>query len=196
MLGACPRAAARQSGSASPTRWPACAVSSTQLAIACNRCAALGGLGLQQSELAEACAVVAAEHQMVDDRAIERFGGAGEAPSGSAVTVARSGIAAGMIVREDNARGAVVRGIGDDRAEREIGAGFVAGVARQVQAARVIVEVGDPQAFAGGVRIGDAAREEGARGGKTVELQRRFGTLVSHAQAVPDRAQDRQRNRV
>jgi hypothetical protein len=56
---------------------------------------------------------------MIQHRAIERFGGRGKTPRASAIRVARSRIAARMVVRQDDAGAAELGSIGDDRAQRE-----------------------------------------------------------------------------
>jgi hypothetical protein len=78
-------------------------------------------------------------------------------------------------------RGAAVRGgIEDDLADRYVGPGLVALVAGDVKAARMIVDMCDPQAFPARVSFGQAAPKEFAGGGKAVELERKFGTLIAH----------------
>ena len=76
---------------------------------------------------------------------------------------------------------AVKRGIGDDPAQREIGAALVARMAREMEAMRRIVEVGDPQAFARQVGVGHAAGEEGSGGGQAVELHQLLDAVVAGA---------------
>ena len=87
---------------------------------------------------------------MVEDRAVERFRGGGQPASRPAIGGARPRIAAWMVVGEDQAGAAVDRRVGDDRAQRELGAAGIALVAGEVEAARLIVDMRDPQAFAGG----------------------------------------------
>ena len=144
----------------------------------------------------KAGAILATEHQMVDDRAVERLGGASEAAGGPAVAVAGGRIAARMIVGEDDPGAAVERGVGDDPAEREIGAALVAGMTRDVETVRGIIEMGDPQAFERRIGIGHAAGEEGSGGGEAVELQREFGTLISHGEGVPEAGDGNDLNRI
>ena len=71
---------------------------------------------------------------------------------------------------EDDPGAAVKGGVGDDPAEREIGAALVAGMTRDVETMRSIVQVGDPQAFERRIGIGHATGEEGLGGGQAVEL--------------------------
>ena len=144
----------------------------------------------------KAGAILAAEHQVIDDGAVERLRGAGQAAGGSAVAVAGGRIAAGVIVGEDDPGAAVERGVGDDPAEREIGAALVAGMARDVEAVRGIIEMGDPQAFERRIGIGHAAGEEGPGGRKAVELQREFGTLISHCEGVSEAEDGNDLNRI
>ena len=91
-----------------------------------------------------------------------------------------------MVVGEDDSGAVVKRGGGNNRPEREVGPALVPGMARQVDAIGFVIEVRDPQAFARGVRIRDAAGEEGPGGGKAVELQWKFGTLIAHRVKLED----------
>ena len=151
---------------------------------------------LKEAQLAKAGAVASAEDQMIDDCAVESLGGAGEAAGRALVAVAWSRVAARVIVGEDDPGAAMKGGVGDDRAKREVGPAFVAGMPGQVNAVGVIVEMGDPKAFAGGIRVGDAAREECAGGDQAVQLQRKFGTLVTHTHCLAERERREDRNRV
>ena len=123
----------------------------------------------------------AAEHQMIEDLAVHRLGSAGEAAGGAAVAFARPRIAAGMIVGEKNPDCSVVCGVRDDRPEREIGPELVPHVIGEVKTVQRFVEVSDPQPLDIRVGLGKAAGEEFASGGESVELERVFGTLISHA---------------
>lgn len=125
---------------------------------------------------------------MIEHRAIERLGGRGEAPRSSAVTVARPRIATRMIVSQDDA-GAAMRGrVEDDLADRESRAALVALVAGNVETTGVVVDMGDPEVLAPGISLGEATRKEAARRRETVELQRKFGTLIPHIRRLRDRA--------
>ena len=86
-----------------------------------------------------------------------------------------------MVVGEHKARAPVRRGIGDDLPDRERRAGLIAVVASEMEAVRLIVEVGDPQAFAPRIFFRKAAGEEGPRRFDAIELQREFGTLIPHS---------------
>lgn len=99
-------------------------------------------------------------------------------------------------MREQDRVAAVERGVGDNRAQWEGDPGFVAGMAAEVQAARLIIEVRHPQAFAGGVAVRNAHGKEGARGSDAVEFQRKFGTLTSHCARVIEPAAAGDRNHV
>lgn len=118
---------------------------------------------------------------MVEDRAVERFGRDHQAPGRAAIGVAWARIAAWMIVRQQDA-GAFVKGsIAHDRAKREVGSAFIAGIACEVQALSLLVDVRDPQAFALPVALRETAGEKALGGLVTIELQREFGTLILHA---------------
>ena len=54
-----------------------------------------------------------------------------------------------------------------------------------VKAARLIVEVSDPQCLTGRILLGKAAREELPRRGESIELYGGFGTLIPHMTALP-----------
>lgn len=144
----------------------------------------------------EAGAASAAEHEMIDERAVDRFGRTSKPARGAAVALARGRVPARVVMREHESRAAVKRRILDNRAERKIGPALVPGMASEVNAIGLIVEMGDPEALATGTEIFDAAGKEGARRGKAVELQRNFGTLISHHSGVPEHLGSNDRNRV
>jgi hypothetical protein len=73
---------------------------------------------------------------------------------------------------------------------------LVAFVAADVEAARLVVDMCDPQALTGDIEFGEAAAEELPGGGEPVELQRVFGTLVPHGFALPEAAAPFDLNRV
>jgi len=125
---------------------------------------------LQQAKLSETAAAVSAEYEMIDKRAAERFGGAGEAAGCATVAVAGRRIPARVIVREEDCGAAMQRCVGNDRAKREVGPALVALVPRQMKTARLIVEVGDPQGFERRIALGETAGEESARGGEAIQL--------------------------
>src|SRR5437763_1507648 len=89
-------------------------------------------------------------------------------------------IAARMVVREHDSRAAMLGGGGDDRSQRKGRARFVAGIALDMDASRIVIDMCDPQALARGIAIGHAAGEEFPRCCQAVELQREFGTLIPH----------------
>jgi len=57
-----------------------------------------------------------------------------------------------------------------------------------MQAPRLLVDMGDPKAFPGRIGVGKATFKKGLRLGQPVELQRKFGTLMSHCGSVSDPA--------
>ncbi len=85
-----------------------------------------------------------------------------------------------MVVGEHQAGAAVRGGLADNLPERKFRPGPVAGVARDMEAARPVVEMRDPQAFPARIAVGEATGEIGPRGGEAVELKRKFGTLIAH----------------
>lgn len=133
---------------------------------------------------------------MIEHRAIQCLRGIDQAPGCAAVSGARPRIAAWMIVGQDEAGTAMPCGIDDDLAQGEDSAGFVARMPAEVQAARLVVYVRDPEAFASALGIGDASRKEVTRGRQAVELEREFGTLISHANSLVRHASRHDRNPV
>ena len=89
-----------------------------------------------------------------------------------------------MIMGEHDPGAAVLRGVGDDIAEREAGAGCVALVAGHMKALRPVVDMGHPQAFPRRIRFSQTTRKEGLGRCKPIELQRVFGTLIPHARRL------------
>ena len=118
---------------------------------------------------------------MVEDRHVHRLAHEGQAPRDPFVSRARGRIAAGVIVGENDAAAAVAGGIADDLADREVGAVDLAVVAGQMDAARIIVDMRDPEMLLVRIDLRQAAGEEAAGGVETVQAQRGFGTLMEHA---------------
>ena len=116
--------------------------------------------------------MAASEDEVIEDGAIERFGGGGEAASGAAVGIAGPGVAARVIVCQHDSRAMAFSGIGDDFAKREHRAAFVAPVARDMDAACLIVDVSHPQALHRRITVGKAACKELLGGGEAVKFQR------------------------
>ena len=75
---------------------------------------------------------------------------------------------------------ALAGGVGDDGADRQIGPVGMAVVPRQMDAARVIVDMRDPQMLARRIGLGQAAGEEAVGLLQSFEMQRGFGTLMEH----------------
>ena len=91
-----------------------------------------------------------------------------------------------MIVGKHDAGAPVDGGIADDRPQREIDPAFVAVMVTEVQAVQLVVDMRDPQTLTSGVRFGDAAGKECPGCGEALELERKFGTLISHAPRLKD----------
>ncbi len=117
---------------------------------------------------------------MVDHRAIQRLRGGREPAGRSTVGIARSGVAARVIVGEDDPGAAMHRGIANDLLQRKRRARFVALVARYMEAARLMIDMRYPDALTTRIRIRHAAGEELPCRGKAVEPQGELGTLISH----------------
>jgi hypothetical protein len=124
--------------------------------------------------------MIASEHQMVEDRAVDRFCGGGETPRHATIRIAGARVTARVIMRKDDPGAAVKRSVGDDLPGGKLHARFVALVARQMDAARLIVDMRDPQAFNGRIAIGETPGEEMLGSGKAIKLEREFGTLEPH----------------
>ncbi len=133
---------------------------------------------------------------MIDYAAIERLGGTGEAAGCLFVALAWGDVSARVVVSEQNPRASVLCRIAYDRPKGKFGARFVAVVAREVETVQLLVEMGDPQPLARGVRFREAAGKKSASGGKSIDLQRRFGTLMLHARTLERPALPNDRNRV
>lgn len=132
----------------------------------------------EQAHSPQAGAVAAGKHQMVDDGAIQRFRRHRQTLGRAAVAVAGQGIAAGVIVGEDDPRTVVLESVREDGVNRKRGPGFIAVVTADVEAASLLVDMGNPQAFAGRIAPGEAAFEEASGGSESVEFQCMFGTLI------------------
>jgi len=77
-----------------------------------------------------------------------------------------------MIVGQDDASAAMLRGVGDDVPQRKGRSSLIARMTRQVHATGLLIHMCDPQAFAGGIRIRHAAGEKLACRRQAVELER------------------------
>jgi len=101
-----------------------------------------------------------------------------------------------MVVSEDDSRAVILGGIGNDWLQREVHPRIVTFMTTDVEAARLIVDVRDPQGLAGEIIFGEAAGEKLPCDGKPIELQRKFGTLVPHRLGLTERAVRFDLNRV
>ena len=89
-----------------------------------------------------------------------------------------------MVVSQDDARAVALGCISDDLTQRERGAAFVAVVARYMQATGLLIDMGDPQAFARRIGLGQTTGKEVTSGTEAVQFQREFGTLITHCDDV------------
>ena len=135
---------------------------------------------LKQSHPPQAGAFATGKDEMINDRAIERLGGEGEALGGRAILRAWSCIATRVVMGEHQTGAPMGRRVGDDRVQGERGTRSIAAVAGEVDAPRLIVDVGNPQAFDIGVGVCETTGEEAASSLQPVEFQWVFGTLISH----------------
>ena len=109
---------------------------------------------------------------MVEQCEVDRLGSEGESAGEVAVVGARGRIAARVVMRQDDARAAVHRGIPDHIAEGKGGTANVAIVAGEVDAPRLVVDMGDPQMFFVGASFRKASGEETPGRLEPVQLQR------------------------
>ena len=118
---------------------------------------------------------------MVDNLAAERLGGACEAAGGTQVGFAGPRVPARVVVGKEDCGSAMPRSFNDDGTQWKVDAAGVTGVHRKVQAARLIVEMGDPQALLTGALLLEAPDEELPCRGKAIEGEGNIGTLMTHA---------------
>lgn len=139
---------------------------------------------LEQPQPAHARAGLSGEDQMVEHGKVERLPGPDQPTRGAAVGAAGPGIAARVIVGQDQTGTAEPRCGGDDASDRQIDRFRPAFVAFQVEAPGVIIDMRDPQSLP----IVDAWLETGSKkpagGLMPVEQSRKFGTLNLHAELV------------
>jgi len=135
---------------------------------------------LDIAEGAQAGALAARENEVIDERAAERVGRNCETTGCADVGIARRGIAARVVMGEHDRNAAVKCGIGDDLPDRDCDSVRVPRMPGQVHASAICVEMRDPQALRGRILLGQASDEEIAGGRGSVELQREFGTLITH----------------
>ena len=86
-----------------------------------------------------------------------------------------------MIVCQHDSGAAVFGRVNHDFTQRKDRSAFVPRIASEMEASGVLIDVRNPQAFKGGIGIGETSREEFASGLQALELQREFGTLIPHA---------------
>ena len=55
-----------------------------------------------------------------------------------------------------------------------------------MQASGRLIDMRDPQAFSPRDEVGNAASEKASGGGQAIELQREFGTLITHANTLSE----------
>ena len=123
---------------------------------------------------------------MIEDAAIDGLCRAGEAAGGTHVAFTRCRVAARMVVSEHDAAASVQSDILHDRPQWKIHACVVAVVTAEVQAIEPVVDMRDPQALHPRVGLGYAAGKECPGRGKVLQLERKFGTLISHAARLKD----------
>ena len=69
-------------------------------------------------------------------------------------------------------------------------------MARQMDAARLVVDMRNPQMFLAGIGLGEAIGEESPGRIETIETQRGFGTLMEHSPCIGEGGQHGDVNRI
>ena len=133
---------------------------------------------------------------MVEQLAAERVRGRRKAARRLEIGLARLRVAARVIVSHQDCRAAMLRGVDDDRPQGKIDAARVPLVARQMNAASLVVEVRDPQGLERGIGFCQAGLEELTRAGDAIQDDRDFGTLIPHASKLREAHLPNDRNRV
>ncbi len=117
---------------------------------------------------------------MVEQGEVNRLGGEREAAGNLAVVGAGRCITTGMVMGDNDPDAAVRCGIPDHIAHGQGCAGNVTVMARKVDAAGLVIDMGDPEMLLLRTGFGKAAREKSMGGLKAVKKQRGFGTLMKH----------------
>lgn len=113
--------------------------------------------------------MVATEDEMIDQGTVQRLGCRRKPAGCAAVGIAGRRIAARVVVREDNSRAAMYRRVANDLAQWETRSGTVAIMSRQMEAARLLVDVRHPDGFEARVQTRHATSEKLPRCGKAVQ---------------------------
>ena len=129
-------------------------------------------IGLEQPHGAHRRALPPGDDEVVEHGEVDRFTGQREAAGNLAIKGAGGRIAARVVVGEDHARAAVDRCIGDDLAQRQFSPAIIAVMPREVDAPRLIIDMGDPQMFRGWIGLGEAIGEESPGRFEAVKSQR------------------------
>ena len=81
---------------------------------------------------------------------------------------------------KEDAGASMLGGIDDDFPYRKVRSALVASVAGDMEAARLVVDVRDPEAFEARVVFGEATGEKVPCSREAIEFQGKFGTLIPH----------------
>lgn len=123
---------------------------------------------------------MAGKDQMVEDRKIECLGGAGELAGRATVGVARTSVAAGVVVGQDHPAAAKPRRVGDDIPDGHADGFGLAFIAFDMQAASCVIDMGDPELLTHIHSSIETGREEAPGRVVAIEPGRGFGTLMVH----------------
>lgn len=116
---------------------------------------------------------------MIEHGDVHRLAEQGQPPGHGAVARAWRGVAGRVVMGQDQPGAAMYRRIANDLAQRNLGAGLMPVMARKMDAARLIVDMSDPQMLAVPVTLGQKAGEKPPGRFQPVQTQR-FGTLMKH----------------
>jgi hypothetical protein len=118
---------------------------------------------------------------MIENDQVERLGRARQFSGCATVSIARSRLAARVIVSENQSRASATRRIDDDFPDRHAYGVWLSIITFDMHAARGIIDVGHPQPFAGIAVAQEARRKEAASGFMSIQYRGKFSTLEPHA---------------
>jgi len=133
---------------------------------------------------------------MIEDRAVETIGRTGEAARRETIGPAWTRIAAGVGMPEDDTGASAACRVRNDCSNGQGRVRPVPFVMGQVNAVQPVVDMGHEQALSSGIGLSEAPCEEVAGCRETIELERRFGTLIAHASQLCSGASIGDSNRV
>lgn len=140
--------------------------------------------------------MLARKYQMVEYDYVHRFAYCCQALRESSVDLTRHCVPRKMIVRENDARAPQSRDVLNQASQGNAGAGFMSDMLRKVQAARMVINMGNPQMLFRAVGLCEAARKESPGCLKSIQPNGCFGTLKEHVEVLVAGWSRRERNRI